>query len=393
MKEKLKMTTTQTKKTRKSGAGRKPLTAEEKAQRKEERELKKALEVLEKHGLQALSTDDVNEPQPETVSKPEPTPENIAVPPKPIRNLPEDAYHYRYVMNTCIAGAIHIGDIGMFVEVDENFQKVVRFTEEDFAKSRELGTHIAKGNLIDVTSEYLNFLERGNSPDQWVLWFRPTTVRMESTNFYPHRPRVRQDMIDQPDSPIVDEDDISRVHGTSDQQAHMIATRQNFRPGAEIHNVEDVLDAMDANSNPIANENVADRSNPASFVDPRMSMAKKMPNSPEVHMMRSGQMALSNQKELYPYTTDHHELTMIAQNANQPYTHVPQRVNPDQPIYEAIPQNMYQPPAQQGPQMQTMSQQQAKALFQQKMQQHGPGVAQPTNSPQLSPGAQQLLNR
>lgn len=373
---------------RKVGAGRKPLTTEEKNERKEKREIEKALEILKKYKLEAVPVG-TNDIRPDSKCYEEPQKTSVPKPSK--RNLPADVYSYRYIMNTCQAGAIHLGDIGVFVEVDENFRNVVRFTEEDFSKSRQLGTHIAKGNLIEVTSEYIQFLENGNSVNDWTLWFRPSEVRMESTNFYPYKPKVRRDMIDQNNSPIVDEDDISRVHGTSDMASHMAAAKQNFRPNAQIESIEAVLDSVDVNNNPIANENIADRSNPANFVDPRMSSSKRMPKSPSVHVMRDGQLALTNEREIYPYTEDHHEREMIAQNAQTPYVHVPGRANLNQPIYEALPQHMSDP----RDRVQTISQQQAKALYQQKMNQSQPQPQQqgPQTGPQISNSAQDLLNR
>jgi len=366
------------------GAGRKSLTAEEKKAHQEQRELDKAKEILQKHGLTTVSVESARPALPDPV----PAPGNVTAYPKKTRNrLPGDAYNYRYVMNTCQVGAIHIGDIGVFVEVDEEFKKVVRFTEEDFLKSRELGTHLAKGNLIEVTSEYLNFLENGNSVQDWQLWFRPNKVRMESTNFYPYRPKVRRDMVGQNDSPIVDEDDISRVTGTSDQLAHMASAKQNFRQGADIESIEEVLDAVSANNNPIADENVFDRSNPASFVDPRMTSAKRMPKTPEVHTMRSGQTVLTNEKEIYPYTDDHHERAMIASNS-QSYVHVPRNVHAEMPITEDY--SRINPPGFQD-RIQTISQQDAQALYQQKMQQSQP--QQQPQGPRISKSAQDMLNR
>ena len=124
----------------------------------------------------------------------------------------------------------------------------------------------------------------------------------------------------------------------------------------------------------------------------------KMPRSPEVHQMRSGQIALSNQKELYPYTTDHHELAMIQQSP-EAYVHIPPGVQPNVPIQQAMQQGM---PGQR--QIPVMSQDQAKQLFQelnaQAQQQSGfpagmPGMPvpqAPSAEPQLSQTASNLLN-
>lgn len=384
---------------RKKGAGRKPLTEAQKANRKKDRELKRAMDIFKKYGKDLASKDIQNDVIIEQQQVQQTTKPQIQQVTKTQtkRKLPADYYNYRYIMNSCRAGAIHLGDIGVFVEVDEFFRKVIRFTEDDFAKSRELGTHLAKGNLIEVTNEYIQFLENGNSPNDWTLWFRPSKVKMETPNFHPHYPKIREDMYMQNDSPIVDENDFSRVHGTSDQYAHMQAAHQNFREGADIHNIEAVLDSIDKNNNPIADENVFDRSNPTTFVDPRMVSAKKMPKSPSVHRMRDGQLALTNEREIYPYTVDHHERAMIAQNADTPYVHIPKKSNPDMPIYNAVPQHMYQQSPQSGvpDRIQTISQQEAQALFQQRMSQNPPmGQQQPSShGPQVVPGVNDLLNR
>lgn len=359
-----------------SGRGRKTISAEEKKARKEERDLKRALEIIKKHGLKLEGAPHKESKSVKSTQAPISTPKKTSI--------PKDMYSYKYIMNTNKAGAIHLGDIGMFIEVDVEGKKLIRFTENDFNKSREIGTQIAKGNLIDVTNEYLEFLEAGNRAENFRLWFQTPGVTIEHMNAYTHIPKVREDMIGQSDSVIVDEDDLSRVPNTSDMKEHMAATQRHMRPGADVNSIESVLDAVDSNNNPIADENIADRSNPANFVDPRMRMAKNMPKSPEVYRMRSGNLALSNQKELYPYTEDHHELTMIQENAQVPYTHMPKNANINQPIYEAIPQHMSQ-------EIPMVSREEAQALYQQKMQEVQSKVS--SNEPSFSQNAKQLLNQ
>ncbi len=292
------------------------------------------------------------------------------------KRLPDEYYKYRYLMNAN-KSAIHISDLKCFIDVDETCNRVIKFLEEDFVKSRELGIRLAKNDLIEVTSEYLNFLEMGYLPSQWY-YNAGNKIKMESLNAYVRTP---QQIVPDNQGPIVDENTISRVPGVSDEMQHMARFKNGMRPDQiGTSAIEEVLAPGDHNSNPIVSDDIVDRSNPNSFVDPRMT-SRKIPDSPDVHLMRSGNYAISNQKELYPYTTDHHELSMIRASSQVPQPHVPQQYNPNQPIHEAMPQSI-------DPRM--ISPQQAQNLFQQN-QAAMEAKAMGSNQLQVSQSAAGLL--
>lgn len=365
-------------------------------------DVEKALKLLKSKGysISFIGEDETKEkesvqtqevaasPVPTSQQQPQPQPVQQQAAQTKIK-LPSEYYKYRYFMNSNHA-AIHLSDLKVFIDVDETNKKVVRFTEEDIAKSRELGGRIARGNLIEVTKEYLGFLELGYAPSQW--WYDiPTKVRLESFNATIRQPQPTNNLIPVDEGPIVDQDSITRVQGASDAQAHMAKFSHGMREDqVGTSAIEEVLGPGDANSNPIVEDSYVDRSNPNSFVDPRMR-SNKMPASPTVQQMRDGNYALSNNREMYPYTTDHHERAMIQANAQQPYTHIPQNYNPNQPIQDAVPQKMM--PQQQGqPQVQQISQDAARQMFQAKQQQaqaRRAGSSAP--GPQVSQTAQEIL--
>lgn len=384
--------------TKKKGRGRPKLSDAEKAKRKAEREAKKVEETAVKieETPKTETVEPVQQIQEQAAPEPNLVPRVAPEPAVPQKvKLPSSVFNYRYIINTNNSGAVYLNDLNKLIDFDIRFQSVVKISKTDYERSSDLAASIARQELADVTDEYIQFLENGYPAEQFLAYYN-TQKQIQQPQF---QAAMRGDY--NTDSPILSEDDLSRVPETSDWAAHMQRISNSYREGFQPNNaMEPVLDYTDAHNSPIADESIVDRSNHANFVDKRMYMTKQnTPRKPQGTRMRMDEFSIlppqMQQQMLHPQAVTHHDQTMI-DTQNQVYTHLPQNMQANQ-VPGQFSQAAWLPPhmKQQGPQASASKAAQLNAMLghptQQNVPQQGQSLTGNPTGPRKSAGAEALL--
>lgn len=388
--------------TNKKRAGRPKLSESEKAQRKALREAKKETKPTVEEKVVSTVQEEILpqlnvQPQPQQTLHFKPQP--VQQPPLKVK-LPSSIFNYRYIINTGRFGAVYLNDLNKLIDFDSRFQAVVKISKSDYERSSDLAASISRQELIDVTDEYIQFLENGYQSEQFLEYYR-FNQQIQQPQF---KAAMRGDYAT--DSPILSENDLSRVPETSDWMQHMQRITNPYREGFQpVAGMEPVLDYADAHNSPIADESIVDRSNHNTFVDRRMYMTKQnTPRRPQGTRMRTDEFSIlppqMQQQMLHPQALTHHDQTMI-DTQNQVYAHLPQGIQ-RQPGEQAFPGQFQQaawlPPnmKNQGPQANPAKSAQLNAMMGHPVpvapQQQQQSLTGNPNGPRQSANAQALLN-
>lgn len=235
-------------------------------------------------------------------------------------------YDDYYYVNTNKSGTVFINDLNKFVEYDPNFNKIYRFNSNECKASRDIKSQSSRNNIADITSEYSDYLEGRLNHEQLLYKIRSIIENNEEkaapSTIQPYR-RLSSDKV------LLSDDEISRVDSSvSDFASHMSKIKSNDRDNASTNSIETINMGGTSNDTFIVDENYADRSNPNSFVDPRMSRAKT-PSKPQVVQMRDAPKTASSNKEGGFYV---HK----AENLEQSYVNYMEEVNKPKISKEAL---------------------------------------------------------
>lgn len=255
---------------------------------------------------------------------------------KPVRILPDSVYQHRYIANTNQGGTVMLTDIKKIVEFDEGFQNVIKITPNEYQESAELRNALSRGDLVDISEQYISYLEaqknvkfnvrsaiiesrttknnkRSGAPAGYIhlpndlvelegehlvedyphaVLNDPSKVRMEGVNESVESLYQRQKEAARRDGPLPTTEELSDIDGTSDERFHKTSVKVKTREDNPSRNIVEVLDQDDKGSF-IVDDSYVDNSLPS--VDPRMLSQPKSyrrPVGPKDSPMRQGEYAI-----------------------------------------------------------------------------------------------------
>lgn len=235
-------------------------------------------------------------------------------------------YDEYYYVNTNKSGTVFINDLNKFVEYDPNFNKIYRFNSNECKASRDIKTQSSRNNIADITGEYSDYLEGRLNHEQLLFKIRNIINNKEeyaTPSSVPAYKRMSSDKV------LLSDDEISRVDSSvSDYASHMSKIKNNDRENAITESIETITMGGTSNDSFIVDENYADRSNPNSFVDPRMGKSRT-PSKPHIVQMRDTPKTANTNKEDGFYV---HK----AENLEQSYANYMEEVNKPKISAEAL---------------------------------------------------------
>lgn len=216
------------------------------------------------------------------------------------KTLSPEVYQYRYFVNTNKGGTIFIKDLKKpkMIEFDESSgKKIYKINVEECNQSSDLSHHVKLGNLIEITSSYIDYLEK-DVQESFNIYSK---LNPENKDPYVHVPdnnpnintTINYQEINRKSKEasasnlLPTPEELSKIEGASDQQAHMNNVHKTSMTNAKEDNIMK-LSVGDSNETSLVNPvSFADKSNHHQ-VDSRMytQLEVKRPESAKTIQMR-----------------------------------------------------------------------------------------------------------